>query len=139
MQSTNRPVLQTGREQKDKVMVTYRVEHEHVIFSVSEDLTLDNIASFVEVFEQAIEECRVYRVIIEVHNISMADSSGIGALVSQYKRLKDKGGSIVLVGAKEGLLETLRVTALDRILMPQTNLEKALEQNPPGQAKPGDD
>jgi anti-anti-sigma factor len=110
-------------------MVTYRVEHEHVIFSVGEDLTLDNIAHFVEVFEQAIEETRIYQVIIEAQNIPMADSSGIGALVSQYKRLRDKGGSIVLVGAREGLLETLRVTALDKILMPRTDLEKALEQD----------
>lgn len=107
-------------------MVKYRVEFEHLVFSVSEDLTLGNISEFVEVFERAIEETRVYQVILEAHNISMADSSGIGALVSQYKRLKEKGGSITIVGAKAGLLETLRVTRLDKILMPMTDLEKAL-------------
>ncbi len=109
-------------------MVKYRVEYEHLVFSVSEDLTLKNISEFVEVFERAIEETRVYQVILEAHNVSMADSSGIGMLVSQYKRLKEKGGSITLVGAQAGLLETLRITRLDQILMPMTDLEKALNK-----------
>ena len=110
-------------------MVKYRQEHGHLIFSVSEDLTLHNISEFVEIFEQAIETTQVFRVILEAHNIPLTDSSGIGVLVAQYKRLKEKGGSITIVGARPGLLETLRVTKLDKILMPMTDLEQALGQD----------
>lgn len=54
-------------------------------------------------------------VTVDIEHLTMIDSSGVGAIVSLYKRLKAEGGKVVVVGAREQPLAVLKLLKLDRV------------------------
>jgi anti-sigma B factor antagonist len=55
------------------------------------------------------------RVTIDLEALTLIDSSGIGALVSLFKRVKADGGQVVVVGAHDQPLAVFKVLKLDRV------------------------
>jgi anti-sigma B factor antagonist len=55
-------------------------------------------------------------VTVDLRALTSIDSSGVGALVSLFKRVKAYGGELVVVGAHEQPLAVLKVLKLDRVL-----------------------
>ena len=47
----------------------------------------------------------------------MVDSSGIGALVSLYKRVRAQGGSVVIKGVRDQPLAIFRLLRLDKLML----------------------
>lgn len=56
---------------------------------------------------------RPRRVTIDLEKLALIDSSGVGAIVSLFKRVKALGGSVVVVGAREQPLAVLKLLKLD--------------------------
>jgi len=57
------------------------------------------------------------KVDVNLANLRLIDSSGVGALVSLYKRVKAKGGSVQINGLKDQPLAIFRLLRLDRVLL----------------------
>jgi anti-sigma B factor antagonist len=55
------------------------------------------------------------RVTVDIENLNLIDSSGVGAIVSLFKRVKAKGGEVVVVGAREQPLAVLKLLKLDGV------------------------
>ncbi len=55
-------------------------------------------------------------VTVDLHALTSIDSSGVGAIVSLFKRVKAYGGELVVVGAHAQPLAVLEVLKLDRVL-----------------------
>ncbi len=45
----------------------------------------------------------------------MIDSSGVGAIVSLFKRVKADGGQVLVAGAKDQPLAVLKLLKLDKV------------------------
>jgi anti-sigma B factor antagonist len=58
---------------------------------------------------------RPSRVTVDIEKLSLIDSSGVGAIVSLFKRVKANGGSVVVVNAKEQPLAVLKLLKLDQV------------------------
>lgn len=58
---------------------------------------------------------RPKKVTVNIANLSLIDSSGVGAIVSLFKRVKATGGSVVVVGAREQPLAVLKLLKLDTV------------------------
>ena len=58
------------------------------------------------------------RVVVDLSELNLIDSTGVGLLVSLYKRLREGGGRLQVVGAKAQPLAILRLLRLDRVLSP---------------------
>lgn len=56
------------------------------------------------------------RVTIDLAELSMIDSSGVGALVSLFKRIKAAGGEVLIVSARDQPLAVLKLLKLDKVL-----------------------
>lgn len=56
------------------------------------------------------------RVTVDFDELTMIDSSGVGAIVSLFKRIKASGGEVVVVKAKDQPLAVLKLLKLDRVL-----------------------
>jgi anti-sigma B factor antagonist len=59
---------------------------------------------------------RPQRVTVDIEKLELIDSSGVGAIVSLFKRVKANGGSVVVVGAREQPLAVLKLLKLDAVL-----------------------
>jgi anti-sigma B factor antagonist len=55
------------------------------------------------------------RVTVDLVNLNLIDSSGVGAIVSLFKRVKANGGAVVVVGAREQPLAVLKLLKLDGV------------------------
>ena len=55
------------------------------------------------------------RVTVDLAKVTMIDSSGVGAIVSLFKRVKADGGVVLVVGAKDQPLAVLKLLKLDRV------------------------
>ncbi len=57
----------------------------------------------------------VSQVTVDLSKVSLVDSSGVGAIVSLFKRLKARGGNLTVVGAHDQPLAVLKLLRLDRV------------------------
>jgi anti-sigma B factor antagonist len=57
------------------------------------------------------------RVEVDLSRLRMVDSSGVGALVSLYKRARAQGGNVVLTGLRDQPLAIFRLLRLDRVMV----------------------
>jgi len=57
------------------------------------------------------------RVEIDLSSLRMVDSSGVGAIVSLYKRVRGQGGEVVVTGLRDQPLAIFRLLRLDRVLI----------------------
>jgi anti-sigma B factor antagonist len=57
------------------------------------------------------------RVEVDLAALRMLDSSGVGALVSLYKRVRAYGGEVVMVGLRDQPLAIFRLLRLDRVMI----------------------
>ena len=60
-------------------------------------------------------ESGVLKVIVDFTDASYIDSSGLGALVSLSRRLRDAGGDLRLVGLSDELRTLFELTRLDAL------------------------
>src|SRR5215468_2007933 len=55
------------------------------------------------------------KVVVELSSLRLIDSSGVGALVALYKRLRAQGGSVSVIGLKNQPLAIFKLLRLDRV------------------------
>jgi anti-sigma B factor antagonist len=55
------------------------------------------------------------RVVMDLSALRLIDSSGVGAIVSLYKRIRANGGQMVVNGLRDQPLAIVRVLGLDRV------------------------
>jgi len=60
---------------------------------------------------------QIGRVEVDLSQLRMLDSSGVGALVSLYKRVRAQGGSVVIKGLRDQPLAIFRLLRLDRVMV----------------------
>jgi anti-sigma B factor antagonist len=66
------------------------------------------------IFDQVVLE-KPRRVTIDLESLTLIDSSGVGAIVSLFKRVKADGGQVVVVHAQDQPLAVLKLLKLDRV------------------------
>lgn len=62
-------------------------------------------------------ETRPKAVEVDLSQLRLIDSSGIGALVSLYKRVRQKGGNVVITGVRDQPLAIFQLLQLDRFML----------------------
>lgn len=73
-------------------------------------------------------------VVIDLSEISFIDSTALGVLVQETKRLEGRGDSLVLVTNDPRTRRVLEVTGLDRVLLTYATLHDALSDLNPTRA-----
>jgi len=73
-------------------------------------------------------------VVIDLSEISFIDSTALGVLVQETKRLEGRGHSLVLVTNDPRTRRVLEVTGLDRVLLTYATLHDALADQIPTRA-----
>jgi anti-sigma B factor antagonist len=59
----------------------------------------------------------IARVEVDLAQLRMLDSSGVGALVSLYKQVRARGGEVVVLGLRDQPLAIFRLLRLDRVML----------------------
>lgn len=63
-----------------------------------------------------IADDRPSKVLVDLSKLRLIDSSGVGAIISLFKKVKAYDGSLAVVGVHDQPLAILRLLQLDRVL-----------------------
>ncbi|GAB4281297.1 MAG: anti-sigma factor antagonist BldG [Coriobacteriia bacterium] len=67
-----------------------------------------------------------FHVVVDLSGVGFMDSSGLGALVSALRRIKEKDGTIRLASPREPVMKVLSITGLDKVFPVFDDVEQAL-------------
>jgi anti-sigma B factor antagonist len=69
----------------------------------------------------------VPHVVVDLTKTTFIDSSSLGVLIGAHRRLKLRGGSLVIVCANEAIVKTFRITGLDGVFTLVSTIDDALD------------
>jgi anti-sigma B factor antagonist len=104
------------------------------VASLTRELALVSVSGELDLYtadrvENGIEEADTVgadTVVVDLSEISFIDSTALGVLVQESKRLEGRGHSLVLVTNDPRTRRVLEVTGLDRVLLTYATLHDAL-------------
>ena len=64
----------------------------------------------------AIADAKTARVVVDLEQLTLIDSSGVGVLISLFKRVRAHGGAVAFAGMQAQPKEIFRLLRLDRSL-----------------------
>ncbi len=70
---------------------------------------------------------RKWRIVMDLKDVTMLASMGLGMLVSMHKLCQTEGGRLVVCGLREDILQLMKITHLERILKIAVDREAALK------------
>jgi anti-sigma B factor antagonist len=68
----------------------------------------------------------VDHVVVDLMQTTFIDSSSLGVLIGAHRRLKARGGRLVVACGEEAIIKTFRITGLDSVFEVVGSLEAAL-------------
>ena len=66
------------------------------------------------------------QLVVDLTGTTFIDSSSLGVLIGAHRRLKLRGGSLIVVCANEAIIKTFKITGLDGVLTVAPTIESAL-------------
>ena len=92
----------------------YKKEDNILILKIHGEIDVSNIAVFKETLLKGIEQ-KTPNILLDCEELKYIDSTGLGVLVSIYKKAKEMGGSIQIIHLKPYLQKIFLITDLDKI------------------------
>ena len=81
---------------------------------LSGSLYIESVAKLRGDVLQAIDQGKIH-LIFDMHNLEYIDSAGLGVLITVQKRVRQKGGNVVIRGLKGDVRELFELTRLDKV------------------------
>ena len=97
----------------------------HVV-AITGEIDLFTAPEFKERVSAPIDAGRT-NVIIDLSETTFIDSSSLGVLIGAHRRLKVRGGALVVVCDNEAIVKTFRITGLDGVFTLVPSLDDALD------------
>ena len=97
----------------------------HVI-AVTGEIDLFTAPEFKQHVSEPID-AGISRVVVDLLGTTFIDSSSLGVLIGAHRRLKLRGGSLVIVCDSDAITKTFRITGLDGVFTMVTSLDEALD------------
>ena len=66
------------------------------------------------------------RVIVDLTQVTFIDSSSLGVLIGAHRRLKGRGGNLIVACNRDAILKTFRITGLDGVFKLVADVDEAL-------------
>ena len=66
--------------------------------------------------EEYLRATSIRHIVFDFSQTTFMDSSGIGALLGRYKRMRERGGSVMIYGADARIRRILRISGVDKLI-----------------------
>jgi anti-anti-sigma factor len=116
--------------------ISYKVHGHRLVFKAEGEIGMFTVSKFNTVFAQALQETGAYAVVIDLSDVHLMDSCGLGALASAYKLIQANNGYIFLCGLRAGVMELLYITKMERCFKLFRTLQEALAAPDPETIQP---
>jgi anti-sigma B factor antagonist len=103
----------------------HKVDEDTHVVSVAGEIDLFTAPEFKARMAGPIDEGRS-QLVVDLSRTTFIDSSSLGVLIGAHRRLKLRGGSLVVVCGEEALVKTFQITGLDGVFTIVDSLDAAL-------------
>ena len=103
-----------------------KVDDDTHVVSVTGEIDLFTAPEFKQHVSEPID-AGVSRVVVDLLATTFIDSSSLGVLIGAHRRLKLRGGSLVIVCDNDAITKTFRITGLDGVFTLVASLDDALD------------
>lgn len=107
------------------MMFNVRSDQGAIVFAIEGEISIYNIAKFKEAID-LLREKGVGRIVFDLGKVDYVDSTAIKFFLTLTKDLGDRGGRVCLASANPDVLETFRITRVDRFLNLFGTVEQAI-------------
>jgi anti-sigma B factor antagonist len=112
----------------DFEIVDRKVDDDTHVVSVTGEIDLFTAPEFKQRMSSPIDEGRSH-LVVDLSATTFIDSSSLGVLIGAHRRLKLRGGSLVVVCANEAISKTFKITGLDGVFTLAPTIEDALSDD----------
>ena len=84
-----------------------------VVMDITGDLVANTAEELKAQVEKLTEKNFVY-ILLEMHKVNFMDSSGLGACMAVYKKLRERNGALVCARPSEAVSKIFRITKADK-------------------------
>ena len=109
----------------DFVITDRQLEGDAHVVAVKGEIDLVTAPEFKQRVSAPIDAGRA-NVIVDLSETTFIDSSSLGVLIGAHRRLKLRGGSLVVVCDNEAIVKTFRITGLDGVFTLVSSVDDAL-------------
>src|SRR3954447_4792932 len=102
-----------------------KVDEDTHVVSVSGEIDLFTAPEFKQRMSAPIDEGRS-RLIVDLTRTTFIDSSSLGVLIGAHRRLKLRGGTLIVVCDNEAISKTFKITGLDGVFTLAPSVEAAV-------------
>lgn len=99
--------------------IEFRIDDEPIdetthVISVTGEIDLFTAPEFKARISEPIDAGRS-RIVVDLSGVTFIDSSSLGVLIGAHKRLKLRGGGLVIVCEDRAIVNTFKITGLDGV------------------------
>ncbi len=97
-----------------------------VILEIEGEIDAEHAPPFKKSLAKLSLECQK-KVILDLNKVTFVDSTGLGAMISLMRQLKEQGGELRLVGLQEEVRAVFEITRLYKVFEICSNIEEAVK------------
>ncbi len=99
-----------------------------LIFRIYGELDMNTVPEFKEKIEKAMQEKNIANIILNLQNMNFIDSTGVGALLGRYKKIKKINGEMIIVGVNERVKSIFKISGIYNLLKFYTTEKETFSQ-----------
>ncbi|HHW06555.1 MAG TPA: anti-sigma F factor antagonist [Clostridia bacterium] len=99
-----------------------------LVVKVKGELDLLTAETFRNLVERAINREKTQNLILDMEQVDFIDSSGLGVILGRYRRIREQGGNMAIVGVKPHVKRILELAGIMGIVKVYQQTEQALQE-----------
>ena len=109
----------------DFAITDRKVDDDTHVLAVTGEIDLFTAPEFKQRMSALIDAGRS-RVVVDLTETTFIDSSSLGVLIGAHRRLKLRGGALLVVCNSEAIAKTFKITGLDGVFTLASSVDEAL-------------
>ena len=105
-----------------------KVDEETQVIAVTGEIDLFTAPEFKQRMTELIDAGRS-RLVVDLSGTTFIDSSSLGVLIGAHRRLKLRGGALLVVCDSEAIAKTFKITGLDGVFTLAGSVDEALSDD----------
>lgn len=99
-----------------------------LVVKIKGELDLLTAETFRNLVERAINQENAQNLILDMEHLDFIDSSGLGVILGRYRRIREQGGNMAIVGVKPHVKRILELAGIMGIVKVYQQTEQALQE-----------
>ena len=106
--------------------VEHSIQEKSGVIKIAGNVNLYELFMLREAFDE-FQDKKLEKVILDLSEVDYIDSSGIGLLIAQATKLRDKQIRFILAGINQSIEHVFKVTSFAKLFLKSPSLKEALD------------